>query len=297
VTFKDYDDILTGIVMTRIQFSIAEISGRLLSTLTLEERSLLREDHEITCPFDNKTCKKRDHVCSIQRYREPDDIFLSESSPLVAICPRRLRQDNKVYNAIASLFGNERFVCHPEFAMSYSHKKNRLAKSELCKLDFLFASLSLVVAVEVQTVYFSGDSMASDIALIAESREPFLKPVGNRHPDFKSSGQKRLWPQIECEWNLLRQSDLNSKLAIVMDSTFFNTLPFDPENIDLRNAEIVWVVVNLIEHDHKVELMTEVKGSTFAATKELFTDHRLDSRKLAASIDMLLGHDAIWSVE
>jgi hypothetical protein len=97
-------------------------------------------------------------------------------------------------------------------------------------------------ALELQAVYFSGDEMGPEYKVVAETpigQFPF--PVGRRRPDFRSSGPKRLMPQLQIKVPTLRR--WGKKMAVVVDKPFFNSLgPMD--RIDhLSNADIAWFVV------------------------------------------------------
>src|SRR5262249_29127554 len=55
-------------------------------------------------------------------------------------------------------------------------------------------------ALEIQAVYFSGKSMGREFAAIAQHEGlaiPF--PAAHRRPDYRSSGPKRLMPQLQIK--------------------------------------------------------------------------------------------------
>jgi hypothetical protein len=53
-------------------------------------------------------------------------------------------------------------------------------------------------ALEIQAVYFSGASMSRDFNVMKQWHGPGLPfPQGIRRPDFRSSGPKRLIPQLQ----------------------------------------------------------------------------------------------------
>jgi hypothetical protein len=59
-------------------------------------------------------------------------------------------------------------------------------------------------AVELQAVYFSGGNMGKEFTAIeADSGPAPPLPVGRRRPDFRSSGPKRLLPQLQIKVPLL----------------------------------------------------------------------------------------------
>jgi hypothetical protein len=97
-------------------------------------------------------------------------------------------------------------------------------------------------AVELQAVYFSGKSMGAEFRMLANSKAskiPF--PAAHRRPDWRSSGPKRLLPQLQTKVPAIRT--WGKKMAVVIDEAFFGSLVgLEPER-HLSNAEIVWFVV------------------------------------------------------
>ena len=103
-------------------------------------------------------------------------------------------------------------------------------------------------AVELQAVYFQGDGMKDEWAAIrhqAETRLPGDEappgPAGNRRPDFRSSGPKRLLPQLQIKVPSLRR--WGKKMAVVVDAPFFSTFGPMKRADHVSNADIVWCVV------------------------------------------------------
>lgn len=263
------------------QYAPAEIGGILVQNISIPDRKNLRND--ITCPFDGSLCNKKDHVCTVKQYEPQSDLFHIEH-PLVALCPRRLRQDNTVLDTIASLFDGTTHVRLPEYRLPYNHGDTD--DEGVSRLDYMLANNSLLVGVEVQTVYFSGDAMSADIDHIMESSDTFPEPIGTRHPDYKSSSNKRLWPQLESDWNLLHQQKTvpNVKLAVVVDRSFFNTLPFRSEGLlSPHEAEVVLIVVDF-NGESSITIQTEMKFASFEAVKRMFTNIILNCRKFQNSI-------------
>ena len=80
---------------------------------------------------------------------------------------------------------------------------------------------------EIQAVYFSGDKMEQEFEVLkddARSDPPF--PVGNRRPDWRSSGAKRLMPQLQVKGPTLRR--WGSKIAVAVDRPFSTPLADRP---------------------------------------------------------------------
>lgn len=105
-------------------------------------------------------------------------------------------------------------------------------------------------AVELQAVYFSGKAMPPDIAALrgqtapvgANAPPPLPLPVGLRRPDFRSSGPKRLLPQLQIKVPALRR--WGKKMAVVVDAPFFNSLGPMEDAGHISNSDIVWCVVD-----------------------------------------------------
>jgi len=97
-------------------------------------------------------------------------------------------------------------------------------------------------AVELQAVYFSGKSMRNEFKLLAEAETEALPfPAKHRRPDWRSSGPKRLLPQLQTKVPTIRT--WGKKMAVVIDETFFSSLVALDRERHLSNAEIAWFVV------------------------------------------------------
>ncbi len=101
-------------------------------------------------------------------------------------------------------------------------------------------------AMEIQAVYFSGKSMGKDFAAIAQHEGltiPF--PAVHRRPDYRSSGPKRLMPQLQIKVPSLRR--WGKKMAVVVDEAFFAALgPMDHVR-HVSNCDIAWFIVRFEE--------------------------------------------------
>jgi hypothetical protein len=127
-------------------------------------------------------------------------------------------------------------------------------------------------ALEIQAVYFSGDSMEKDFKLMRDWTGPGVPfPNGQRHPDFRSSGPKRLMPQLQIKVPTI--SRWGKKMAVVVDRAFWDSLGEMREVRELSNCDIVWFVVSfapasegrfpLVRHaTHFTTLHNAVEGLT-----------------------------------
>src|SRR5207249_2455188 len=97
-------------------------------------------------------------------------------------------------------------------------------------------------ALELQAVYFSGKSMRNEFKMLSATEEGAMPyPAAHRRPDWRSSGPKRLLPQLQTKVPTIRT--WGKKMAVLIDEAFFGSLVgLEPER-HLSNAEIVWFVV------------------------------------------------------
>ncbi len=101
-------------------------------------------------------------------------------------------------------------------------------------------------ALEIQAVYFSGASMNADFTTLRHHQSQGLPfPAGHRRPDFRSSGPKRLMPQLQIKVPSLRR--WGKKMAVVVDEAFFSALGHMDTMAHISNGDIVWFVVNYEE--------------------------------------------------
>jgi hypothetical protein len=101
-------------------------------------------------------------------------------------------------------------------------------------------------ALEIQAVYFSGDAMAEEFAAYADPNvEGVVFPAGSRRPDYRSSGPKRLMPQLEIKIPTLRR--WGKKMAVVVDRAFFDSIGEMDDVKDILNADIAWFIVGFDE--------------------------------------------------
>lgn len=119
-------------------------------------------------------------------------------------------------------------------------------------------------AIETQALYFSGDRMRPEFDAYAAAPSAVLYPVGKRRPDYRSSGPKRLAPQLDVKVPVLR--NWGKKVAVVIDRFFFENMnqlddayPRARNDAERRdNADVVWFVV-----DYDPNLKLQVHGVTY----------------------------------
>jgi hypothetical protein len=89
--------------------------------------------------------------------------------------------------------------------------------------------------------------------------EPATIPVfpnGLRRPDYRSSGPKRLMPQLQIKVPTLRR--WGKKMAVVVDKSFFSSLGQMTRVPHLSNSDIAWFVVDYSTTDGEIMLENTV---------------------------------------
>jgi hypothetical protein len=252
------------------RFGIGEWYGRPFVSLTAEERrsyasiQLEGEKPAQPCPFLSQPgklvdCGKPGGICSLRLYERSQDTGLvsvsKDHGSYRTTCPNRFEQDRRVYRWIGeTLLGDAKAIATGE--IPFLKRVPRIGDEtpqkarEVGRIDNVLVvpgSNPLTwCPVEKQAVYFSGKKMAHEFKYIASFEETGLPfPQFNRRPDYRSSGPKRLLPQLQVKVPTLRT--WGKKMAVVVDEDFFNELGnINPAN-DLSNAEVVWFVVRYVD--------------------------------------------------
>ncbi len=243
------------------RYGIAEWYGRLFSELSPETRhtlarKALREDPEAPpCPFQkNKPpCRKRGGVCSLRRYQrgESDRIGLPKGDPVV-VCPARFEEGQLLVEWLAEIVGFS--SSEARLAREVPFMQGTSTGKPAGKIDLVVAKASngdlKWYGLEIQAVYFSGRGMDSEYLGLRDddcADPPF--PGAVRRPDWRSSGAKRLMPQLQIKVPTLRR--WGSKLAVAVDRPFFDSMggPSSAPSSDLNDGDIVWMVPRLLPND------------------------------------------------
>jgi len=213
------------------------------------------------CPFLSTVragakCNKPGGVCSIRPYEVGAPVKLPDVQP-AAVCPNRFLEvygGESVFAFVAKRLYGVASGAVVVKEIPFLHKVDAQGKVRAAKagrIDWVVipnppkkgdkAPLDWV-AVETQAVYFSGTNMWDDIALYVDDPERLHAPTGQRRPDYRSSGAKRLAPQLDAKSPVMRR--WGHKVVVVVDESFFAELAGMPNNIsDFDNAEVVWIVM------------------------------------------------------
>ena len=214
-------------------------------------------------------CSKESGVCSIRVYqqRQPQgsvDVASGKLGQLVTTCPCRFQQGGlaaswvseeilqtstpQVVDEVGFL---ERVTDEPGVAPT------KPGKEDVGRIDRVLVHPSAEpmnwCAVEMQAVYFSGEAMSNEYNAILNApgdEVPF--PVMLRRPDWRSSGPKRLMPQLQIKIPTLRR--WGKKMAVVVDESFFAALGTMDSVSHMSNADIAWFVVKYDESEGEARL-------------------------------------------
>lgn len=214
---------------------ISEVFGYGVEDLSAEAQAARRDKH---CPFRNSPCTKSSitdpiGVCS-----------LSDGQRAASLCPVKFIEGNRIFLDAARLaFGaGAEFGIFPEIRILKIEGEEGERDRKIGKVDYVLGRIEsgIVVdfaAVEVQAVYFSGGEIRTPMAQFIENNA--LNPaISDRRPDFRSSAQKRLVPQLQLKVPVFRR--WGKKFFVVVDTQFFGALPRFATTTR-ANSEVTWL--------------------------------------------------------
>jgi len=228
------------------RFGIGEWYGTPLTSLTSQQRrhfasiqALPKEERPAqACPFlsdehNSVNCHKPGGICSLRLYERAAETgevrVASVRNTLRTTCPSRFEQSKTIYGWIGqTILGNSAAI--PIGQTPFLEPVETMGnvdpgtKREVGRIDNILAVPNSEplqwCPVELQAVYFSGEKMGLDFAFIANSDSETLPwPLKNRRPDYRSSGPKRLLPQLSTKVPTL--SGWAKRMAVVVDEDFF----------------------------------------------------------------------------
>ncbi len=198
-------------------------------------------------------CQKQGGVCSLRSYRLSEDgaaAVPDRPGALATTCPERFKEGLTVFQWVGEvILGHKEPIRVGEVGFLERPLASGRA-ADVGRIDMVLAHPNLTplswCALEMQAVYFSGDTMSSEFARIAAHASDSLPfPVGRRRPDYRSSGPKRLMPQLQIKVPTLRR--WGKKMAVVVDEIFFGELGQMEDAGHLSNADIAWFVMRYQE--------------------------------------------------
>lgn len=274
------------------RYHIAEWYGMSMASITDQERSdfaaVACKQHISTkpiCPAQSmgighiKYCTKQGGVCSLREYErfnldESRLVPLDASHHVVTICPHRFKERNEILEWVGeTLIGTNQPAIATEVGFLSRHSGEIAEQStstspgdsadrdslpgDVGQIDFVLANRSLDpmkwCALELQAVYFSGPGMGPEFSALAKSKPGTLPfPSGLRRPDWRSSGPKRLMPQLQIKVPALRR--WGKKMAVVIDEAFYAELGHMDTVQHVSNCDIAWFIVGYDEANAAIRL-------------------------------------------
>jgi hypothetical protein len=234
------------------RYGAAELFGRSLIGISPKELRTLSstENRSIACPFkpDHATCHKKGGVCSLALYEKGVNGNVAVSNSPVTTCPSRFLEGSVVFRWVSKTLletPEAKIVNEVSFLMSSQGQESE--EDEVGRIDSVLVHQDNHrlnwCALEMQAVYFSGGKMEDDFAVMRSWTYPDLPfPAKQRRPDFRSSGPKRLMPQLQIKVPTLRR--WGKKMAVVVDRAFWKSLGEMRRTPQISNADIVWFVVD-----------------------------------------------------
>ena len=201
-----------------------------------------------------KCCPFRAGKCTKSSKADPIGICsLSDGIDAVSLCPVRfIERDVPFMDAARLAFGKHvRFGVFPEIRVLHVAANTEGGRArKIGKVDYLLGKIEngTVVdfaALEVQAVYFSGKEIRSPLRYYLDKRRLDLSN-SDRRPDFRSSAQKRLMPQLNLKVPVFRR--WGKKFFVVVDSRFFKELPTFHTTTP-SNSELTWLTYPIVKSD------------------------------------------------
>ena len=218
------------------------------------------------CPFQalkpHAECKKKDGVCSLRLYEldSEQETDKAKAKPVEGArgairvtCPYRFHQNLDIVKWVGAeiLKAPDALIASEVGFLEANKGLDSNEKDDVGRLDMILVARDTPpntplnwTALEIQAVYFSGDKMTVDIGDLAKSSEDYpLLPKGKRRPDYRSSGPKRLMPQLQIKVPTLRR--WGKKMAVVVDKAFFDSIGQMDHVSEISNADIAWFIVRI----------------------------------------------------
>ena len=161
------------------------------------------------------------------------------------ICPVRFLEGGRMFvDAGRAAFGlGRQIVVAPEMRILHVPRTGK----RIGKIDFVIAALDAhghatdFAALEVQSVYISGLSIRP--AFNEYLATGHYAAIQRNRPDYRSSAQKRLMPQLSLKVPVFRR--WGKKFFVVVDAAFYAAMPPIREVSSVENSEVTWLVYPL----------------------------------------------------
>lgn len=261
---------------TAPRFGIGEWFGSNLTQLSGKERRQLaaevlkpkKERVQQPCPFQatkqGAMCSKEGGVCSLRLYsyaihpktgRAVGVPIAGKQGELRATCPYRFHDELDVFKWVGEVIlgdSDPLLVSEVGFLEAGATTDNE-GGDDVGRIDMVLVSNKTAkgapmawAALEIQAVYFSGNAMKGEFEAFNDAAVDWvIFPAGRRRPDYRSSGPKRLMPQLQIKVPTLRR--WGKKMAVVVDRSFFDSIGEMDNVADISNADIAWFIVRFEE--------------------------------------------------
>jgi hypothetical protein len=216
---------------------------------------------------------------------------------LCAVCPKRFEEEGVVFRWIGeTILNSSQPVVLGQIGFLERPEGGEEPAGDVGRIDNVLVvpdsqPLSWC-AVEIQAVYFQGGSMKRDFKAILRARNPqtIPFPIARRQPDYRSSGPKRLMPQLQIKVPSLRR--WGKKMAVVVDRGFFEAMGSMGTVSHVSNCDVAWFVVEYTESEGRAQLVPyqvyyttleqSVEGLTAGTPTDLTTFENRIREKLQA---------------
>jgi hypothetical protein len=253
---------LTRLVALEKHAALGTAKPRDILRLTdLRAKLAKQQAEELPCPFrtdsPHPTCTKPGGVCSIRIFKEEHGVVApidGNRGKLRALCPWRFHQDGTAFDKIGERLLSDHAPTRAGevgFLESTGNLDSE-AGEDVGRIDMILVKSNVApgapmdwVAVEVQAVYFSGKRMSLEFEHLLKTQGRLSMAQEKRRPDYRSSGVKRLMPQLLTKVPTLRR--WGKKMAVVVDAPFFHSMGAMERVKDVSNADIVWFLVDFVE--------------------------------------------------
>jgi hypothetical protein len=252
-----------------IRYGIGELYGFDFTALSPDRiRELSAVSNKVMqCPFKPHhprkgapMCNKKGGVCSLRQLSHDGTGPVTAIGEPVTTCPNRFLESNLVSQWVSeTLLGTSTPIVVPElpFLMGDIQEEEGEEPDAVGKIDQVLVHREgdtlRWCALEFQAVYFSGAKMENDFTVMRTWVGPGVPfPQKHRRPDFRSSGPKRLMPQLQIKVPTI--SRWGKKMAVVIDRAFWESLGEMREVKEISNCDIVWFVVSFAPSDGRFAL-------------------------------------------
>lgn len=170
----------------------------------------------------------------------------------------RFVENGRIFRDVGRLaFGQgKRVVAAREVRILRLGQAGTQRQRKIGKVDYLVAELDAdgtpirFAALEVQAVYISGYSIKP--AFRHFMAQGSLPPGSGSRLDWRSSGPKRLMPQLALKVPVFRR--WGSKFFVAVDSCFFAALPRMKHGDTFANSEITWLIYPFVRDQNSYRI-------------------------------------------